>query len=123
MIFTNSLILGSDDPSSPVSPAKIDIECHVERLHTANLDVFSVGMNTKVAYGNFSFTLNMFRDGTYNTQYKAEDYPVDVKVGDLVYMAGSVTTVNGLDVLLKDCYATPVADPNDPIKYSLIENG
>ena len=83
----------------------------------------SVSLNTKVSYGNFSFDLDMFSDSTYDKKYSAEDYPVDVKVGDLVYMAGSVATVNGLDVLPKDCYATPTADPNDDTQYSLIEDG
>ena len=83
----------------------------------------SVSMNTKVSYGNFSFALDMFRDGTYQTPYLATDFPVDVKVGDVVYMAGSVDTVNGLDVFPKDCYATPSENPNDQTQYALIEDG
>ena len=123
IVFKNSLILGADDPSSPIPPTEINIECRVKRTHRVDLDLMSVSLNTKVSYGNFSFALDMFSDNTYNTKYNAEDYPVDVKVGDLVYMAGSVTTVNGLDVLAKDCYATPSEDPNDETQYSLIEDG
>ena len=65
----------------------------------------------------------MYNDGTYTTPYQAEDFPIDVKVGDRVYLAGSVDTVNGLDILAVNCYATPTNSPDDLIRYPLIDNG
>ena len=123
MIFKNTLILGKEDSESPISPTRVTLQCMVERLHRADLNVMSASLNTKVAYANFSFNLEMFNDGTYSTPFQAEDYPVDVKVGDRVYLAGSVDNVNGLDVLAKECYATPSADPSDARSYPLIQSG
>ena len=123
MIFRNALVIGSDDHSSPMSPMEIGIECRVERLHGTDLNMMSTSINTKVSHGNFSFTLNMYNDGTYTTPYQAEDFPIHLKVGDRVFLAGSVDTVNGLDVFAKNCYATPSDSADDLIRYHLIDDG
>ena len=87
------------------------------------MESMSVSLNTKVSYGNFTSHLDMCKDNTCSTTYQPEDFPVDVKVGDQVYIRASVDTVNGLDLLAEDCYATPSSDPKDSINYPLIDDG
>ena len=122
MVFKNALILGPDDPDSPIIPTQLNFECRVERRQRADTSFLS-SLNAHVAFANFSFALEIYPDSSFSEPYRFEDYPIDVKVGDMVYFEGTVVTVNELDLFLETCWATPSADPFDDISYSLIEDG
>ena len=121
MIFHNALI-GAADPDSPIIQHKVNLECRIERHHMSDASFLS-SLKTHVSYGNFSFGLDIFPNAMYSTPYKPDEYPVVVKVGDNLYFAASVVTVNDLDLFVDSCWATPTADPWYDVSYTLIENG
>ena len=84
---------------------------------------FVPNVRRHVAYGNFTFNLEFFRDRNFNTPYQAEEYPIDVNLGDDLYLAASVDDTNDLVLFIDTCWATPSANPWDNTTYQLISNG
>ncbi|XP_033110879.1 uncharacterized protein LOC117111941 [Anneissia japonica] len=73
--------------------------------------------------GNFSFTLDMYRESNFSIPYGNNDYPVVVDIGQTIYMGAHVTSYTGdIKLYIDYCVATPSSDENASPKYDLIEN-
>ncbi|XP_033110876.1 deleted in malignant brain tumors 1 protein-like isoform X2 [Anneissia japonica] len=73
--------------------------------------------------GNFSFTLDMYRESNFSTPYGNNDYPVVVDIAQTIYMGAHVTSYTGdIKLYIDYCVATPSSDENASPKYDLIEN-
>ena len=121
IIYRNTLILAAD-PESSIQPPQVELECRVKRRHVTKTS-FVPNVRRHVAYGNFTFNFELFRDDNYSTIYQAEEYPIDVNLGDDLYLAASVDDTNDLVLFIDTCWATPSANPWDNTTYQLISNG
>ncbi|CAH3173407.1 unnamed protein product [Porites lobata] len=74
--------------------------------------------------GNFTVSLDMFPDKSFEAAYTQSDYPVEVKLRQYLFFQASVKTKDKtLSVLAENCYATPSQDREHDDKYHLIKNG
>ncbi|XP_006819256.1 scavenger receptor cysteine-rich domain-containing protein DMBT1-like [Saccoglossus kowalevskii] len=79
---------------------------------------------TETGYGNFSFTLDFYPDGSYNEPYSDEEYPIEVSLGQILFVGAAVeTNLDDLELFLATCKATPSEDADHSIQYAIIENG
>ena len=111
-----------DDPESPIQPPQVELECRVKRRHVTETS-FLPSVPRHVAYGNFTFNLEFFRDQNYSTPYQAEEYPIDVNLGDDLYLAASMDDANDLVLFVDSCWGTPSANPWHNATFQLIANG
>lgn len=80
-------------------------------------------MNISLAgAGEFTVRMALFRDQNYTQPYEGEavELPVEamLHVGALLER-GDTSRFN---LLLRNCYATPTADKDDPVRYFIIRN-
>lgn len=65
--------------------------------------------------------MSLFLDSSYNYTYPAGQ--VTLPVGSPLYVGVSVEEMDSnLAVVLENCFATHTSNPEDPIRYPLIEN-
>ncbi|XP_068716589.1 deleted in malignant brain tumors 1 protein-like isoform X2 [Montipora foliosa] len=75
-------------------------------------------------YGNFTFTMDMFKTSNYNTPYRYDDYPVTVSLQDRLYLQIAVKShQSNLVVFVDTCKATTSSDPYSVPQYIFIQRG
>ena len=101
---------------------EIEIECRVDRLSVDNAIIPS-NVEKHVAFGTFSFNVQVFQDSQYSAPYGSKDYPVSVKYGDRIYVAASVSAPpDELELSIGSCWSTLTEDPWGE-SVDVIENG
>ncbi|XP_070543218.1 uncharacterized protein [Ptychodera flava] len=79
---------------------------------------------TETGQGNFSFNLDFYHDVSYETPYYDYEYPIEVSLGERIYVGAAVeTNTTDLELFLDTCKGTPTDDPNHSTQYVFIENG
>ncbi|XP_070543189.1 scavenger receptor cysteine-rich domain-containing protein DMBT1-like isoform X2 [Ptychodera flava] len=79
---------------------------------------------TETGHGNFSFRLDFYHDVSYGTPYYDNEYPIEVKLGERIYVGAAVeTNTTDLELFLEKCKGTPTENPNHSTQYAFIENG
>lgn len=75
-------------------------------------------------FGNFTFALDFYKDGSYKQPYISNDYPVPKSISDQIHIQYSVDTSN-TDIVIraKTCRATPTNKPYDQPQYVFIDDG
>ena len=74
--------------------------------------------------GNFTLSLNMFRDKRYVSPYMRIDFPVAMMLRKLLFSEVSVISDDKrLWIRADRCYATPTPDRKTSLKYKFIKNG
>ena len=76
-------------------------------------------------YGEFVLEMKIFQDDKFLYHYEKEDFPVEVKLRQQLYVEVSVDTEDSrLEILAEECFATPDPDPNnDVLRYTFIKDG
>lgn len=75
-------------------------------------------------YGNFTFTMDMFKTSNYNTPYRYDDYPVTVSLQDRLFLQIAVKShQSNLVVFVDTCKATTSSDPYSVPQYIFIQRG
>ncbi|XP_072039119.1 scavenger receptor cysteine-rich domain-containing protein DMBT1-like [Amphiura filiformis] len=131
IIFRNNLLFGQADPNSPIIKDRelnVTLECRMERRRLAMSDslqlVGSTFEFTQVSYGNFTYYLEIYQDGSFAVPYDPVDYPVAVNIGRDLFMAGRIdTTGDDLELFIDTCWGTPSSDPLDATNYTIIDSG
>jgi len=73
-------------------------------------------------FGNFTFTMDMYKTDKYETPYEA--FPVRLDLDDPMYLEVKVSSNDSKLVLIPlKCWATPSSDLQDNKYYAFIENG
>jgi hypothetical protein len=74
--------------------------------------------------GNFSLTMDVFKNFNYLQSYRSQDYPVFKSLSDNIYIQYSINTINSnLVVRAETCRATPTNRPYDTPQYVFIADG
>ena len=74
--------------------------------------------------GNFTLSLDMFPDKTFESPYLRNDFPVAVVLRKLLFFEVSATTHDKqLSIRTERCYATPTQDRDNSLKYEFIKEG
>ena len=121
MIFRNRLLYG--DALSPQLNGIV--ECRLARHLNAEAVVAPEADNvqfTQISYGNFTFNVDFYEDGLFGAPYQPEDYPLEVVIGDDMFVETSVVTQIPLDVHIEACWGTQTPD-KDGDSYFLISSG
>ncbi|PFX27261.1 Oncoprotein-induced transcript 3 protein [Stylophora pistillata] len=75
-------------------------------------------------YGNFTFTMDLFKTGRYLTTYSYNDYPITVHLRDRLFLQLAVRSYQSNLVLFVDtCKATPSPDPYSVPQYIFLQRG
>ena len=74
--------------------------------------------------GNFTLSLDMFSDKTFQSPYLKNDFPVAVVLRKLLFFEVAVTTHDKqLSIRAERCHATPTQDRDNSLKYEFIKEG
>ncbi|XP_044184601.1 uncharacterized protein LOC114949673 isoform X3 [Acropora millepora] len=75
-------------------------------------------------YGNFTFTMDMFKTSNYYSPYGYNDYPITVNLQDRLFLQIAVKShQSNLVVFVDTCRATPSTDPYAVPQYIFIQRG
>ncbi|XP_022787832.1 uncharacterized protein LOC111327814 [Stylophora pistillata] len=75
-------------------------------------------------YGNFTFTMDLFKTGRYLTPYSYNDYPITVHLRDRLFLQLAVRSYQSNLVLFVDtCKATTTTDPYSVPQYIFLQRG
>lgn len=75
-------------------------------------------------YGNFTFTMDLFKTGRYLTPFSYNDYPITVHLRDQLFLQLTVQSYQSNLVLFVDtCKATPTPDPYSVPQYVFLQRG
>jgi len=121
IIFRNRVLYG--DPLSPQLNGIV--ECRLARHLQAQAVVAPEADNvqfTQVGYGNFTFNVDLYEDVEYGAPYGPDDYPLEVELGDEIFVETSVATNLALDLHIDACWGTSTPD-KDGDSYYLISSG
>ncbi|XP_022109552.1 deleted in malignant brain tumors 1 protein-like [Acanthaster planci] len=73
--------------------------------------------------GTFNFSLFLYRTNDYATPYLPADYPINFKMGDILYFEARTWSEPGLELFVQTCRATPTSNSNDFNRYTFIQDG
>ncbi|XP_023189205.1 uromodulin-like [Xiphophorus maculatus] len=126
VIFGNNLFLYSANNESFLLPRRFPFSCSYPLETDTSLNVavrptleWERGISGTGPKARASMSL--FLDSSYNYTYPAGQ--VTLPVGSPLYVGVSVEEMDSnLAVVLENCFATHTLNPEDPIRYPLIEN-
>ena len=120
--------MAAKDVATRVREIEIPFSCYLSKYGV----VSSVGWrpsNRKLRFsdegkGNFTLSLNMFRDKRFVSPYMKNDFPVDVLLRKPLFFEVSVTSTDKkLSIMADRCYATPTQDEKSSVNYEFIKKG
>ncbi|XP_068762183.1 ZP domain-containing protein-like [Montipora capricornis] len=75
-------------------------------------------------YGEFTISLDVFRNPSYISPYSQDDYPIEFYIRERIYLETCVDSEDDrLTILALECYATPSQDRNSQPRYDVIRDG
>ncbi|KAI8520907.1 Oncoprotein-induced transcript 3 protein [Branchiostoma belcheri] len=105
----------------------ITSKCNYERKEWVDATFLPIpgGLNfTEEGFGQLEVRLSMFPTRQYLRQYRADQYPIHLRLRQHVYMQLEVQGhAQKLSVLALNCKATMSPSPNDSLQYQLIRDG
>ncbi|XP_019624993.1 PREDICTED: uncharacterized protein LOC109470471 [Branchiostoma belcheri] len=105
----------------------ITSKCNYERKEWVDSTFLPIpgGLNfTEEGFGQLEVRLSMFPTRQYLRQYRADQYPIHLRLRQHVYMQLEVQGhAQKLSVLALNCKATMSPSPNDSLQYQLIRDG
>ncbi|XP_071492560.1 uncharacterized protein [Diadema antillarum] len=109
---------------------KINVICEMENDRTTfvefGADLPAIVYN-RTSLGLFNFSLRMYPNESFaaKTQYKYQDYPLQVSLDQRLYFEAKALIDSSLayQLSLKSCEATPSPNPVDRYYYRFIEDG
>ncbi|XP_039626133.1 CUB and zona pellucida-like domain-containing protein 1 [Polypterus senegalus] len=81
-------------------------------------------MFSEAGFGTFTFVFEFYNSGDFTNIIDPSEYPVEVELGQMLYMGISVkSSLDNIKLFVDTCRSTPNDDPNDSIHYDIISNG
>uniref|UniRef100_A0A096MF32 ZP domain-containing protein n=1 Tax=Poecilia formosa TaxID=48698 RepID=A0A096MF32_POEFO len=124
--FGNNLFLYSSNNESFLLPKRFPFSCSYPLETDTSLNV-AVRPTLEWERGisgtgvKATASMSLFLDSSYNDTYPAGQ--VTLPVGSPLYVGVSVEEMDSnLAVVLENCFATHTSNPEDPVRYPLIEN-
>ena len=129
IIYSNVITYSTPQPINNTDITRdnilqIPVRCHLDRDRLlGEYFVPRIGIISFIeeGYGNFTLGLNRYPDQFFNHPVVNRD--AEIILGEPLYFAVNLTSVNGLTVFPENCWATPTANPNDRKIYSFIDKG
>ncbi|XP_062308766.1 deleted in malignant brain tumors 1 protein-like [Osmerus eperlanus] len=123
-IYSNSLFVYLVSNATFVRPLRIPFSCSYP-LETVDVAIKShpnLGDEVSGRDGKARASMSLFRDASYTAPYSAG--PVTLPLGSILHVGVSVeeTEAEAYVVVLEDCYATHSPDPDDLMRYYLIQH-
>ncbi|KAF7656584.1 hypothetical protein LDENG_00039390 [Lucifuga dentata] len=79
---------------------------------------------TESSFGSFSYTFDIFSDGSFTTKVEPTAYPVEVKLMEMIYMGIQAhSELPNVTLFVESCRATPDENPKNSLYYDLISHG
>lgn len=79
---------------------------------------------TESSFGSFGYTFEIFRDSNFTSKVEAREYPVEVKLLQMIYMGIQANSeLPNVTLFVESCKATPDDNPKNILSYELIKNG
>ncbi|XP_068707140.1 ZP domain-containing protein-like [Montipora foliosa] len=129
--YQNSLITETRASSGSILisrefQAEFPFKCSYPRSAVLSVVAFSPRervVYTKTAeFGNFTFTMDMYKSDQYDAPY--DTFPVQLDLNDPMYLEVKVTSSDSKLVLIPlKCWGTPSPDLDDDKYYAFIEDG
>ncbi|KAL9988075.1 hypothetical protein ACROYT_G002475 [Oculina patagonica] len=80
--------------------------------------------SSEAGYGNFTFTMDLFKSSNYYTPFNFDDYPITVNLQDRLFVQIAVESPQSNLVVFADtCKATPSTDPYSVPQYIFLQRG
>uniref|UniRef100_A0A6Q2YLN1 ZP domain-containing protein n=1 Tax=Esox lucius TaxID=8010 RepID=A0A6Q2YLN1_ESOLU len=129
LIFRN-VITSFDDSSNVITreqQVEAELSCVFPKKGTVSLEflvhkipyIFS-----EKGFGKFTYQFEFFHSSLFNSMVDPASYPVELELKEMVYMEiTSTTSILNTEMFVESCQATPSDNPDDPIHYSIIQNG
>ena len=131
IVYSNTVFeipVAAKDVATRVREIEIPFSCYLSKFGV----VSSVGWrpsNTKLRFsdegkGNFTLSLNMFRDKRFVSPYMTDDFPVDELLRKPLFFEVSMTSTDKrLSIMADRYYATPTQDDKSSVKHEFIRKG
>ncbi|XP_071509550.1 ZP domain-containing protein-like [Diadema antillarum] len=103
---------------------QISVQCELDRrqlLEESYLPVIGVITYNEAGLGNFSLSLDRYRDDSFDASITGDQS--EVELGDPLYFAVELMSVGGLAVFIENCWATPTPYPNGNKRYVFLADG
>ncbi|XP_066279060.1 ZP domain-containing protein-like [Branchiostoma lanceolatum] len=131
VIFLNAITIWgihmSDDVITRKGDIRIICKCEYQRKQWVHATFLPIpgGLNfTEEGFGQLEILFTMFPTRQYQTPYQADQFPIHRKLGEQIYLQLEVQGHGkNLAVLALNCKATMSPEPNDTLKYQLINDG
>ncbi|XP_035685573.1 uncharacterized protein LOC118422164 [Branchiostoma floridae] len=133
VIFRNNInIIGTPTTNSVIArdgDIRITSKCKYERQQWVDSTFLPIpgghGLNiTEEGFGQLEVRLSMFPTSQYQSQYRANQFPIHIKLRQRVYMQLEAQGHGKkVSVLALNCKATMSPEPNDTLQYQLINDG
>ena len=74
-------------------------------------------------YGNLTFKIDVYKSSSFDTPYSQQDYPLEVALGDYVYIRYSVESSAELTIMAVTLKATKDGSFYSWPQYTIIQHG
>ncbi|XP_073490768.1 uromodulin-like [Aquarana catesbeiana] len=124
--YTSSITIVVDEPGAIYirkNTLKITLLCAYELDLITSLNPIISSINIVVpGIGTFQATLAIYIDSSYKNPYTGSE--VALSTEEFLYIKVFIQDgdTSNLVLVMKNCYATPSNDVNDPLKYYIIQN-
>lgn len=79
---------------------------------------------TQSSFGSFSYSFDIYLDGTFQNRVEPSAYPVAVNVLQTMFLGIQAQTgLPNTRLFVEECKGTPDDNSDNPISYSFIQNG
>ncbi|XP_068694609.1 uncharacterized protein [Montipora foliosa] len=104
---------------------RLPFYCSYSRRDLVSLSFTPQGIyiGEEVGYGNFTFKMDFFTSGSFVTPYTSNDYPIEMRMNDYIYVRYSVESGADLVIMAENCRATKDGSFYSWPQYTIIQNG
>lgn len=122
IIYRNVIRYSPTFSTGPISNANtymVHVKCELPRDVVADKPIRPLTETvTQVAPGEFVVNMHFYRNNSFVTA--VTQFPLEIPLGEWLNTALQLLEVDSnLRLVVPNCYATPSANPNDPVQYPL----
>uniref|UniRef100_A0AAZ1XTY3 ZP domain-containing protein n=1 Tax=Oreochromis aureus TaxID=47969 RepID=A0AAZ1XTY3_OREAU len=129
LIFKNEITTVDDSSALITRKHNLEVEFYCQypkkgnvslgfTAHRKNVEVFDKG------FGTFTYQFEFYPDNQFRSIIDPSSYPLEYDVGQKIYMEIDASSiVNGTEMFVESCRASPYDNPNYQPTYSIIEDG
>ncbi|XP_041375830.1 ZP domain-containing protein-like [Gigantopelta aegis] len=106
----------------------IPVECEYPRRANVTMSYTPLHGSLRIfekRFGHLHFQMRGFSDDTFQSEIPSTSLPMQVPLNEELHVMLSIdpSTVANIGIFADRCLATPSSSPNDPVFWSLLQNG